>query len=168
MDSAPGLVVLTDASVLINFLHLNRLDLLGKLPGYEFQVPDHVLEEIRDPVLRERMEEGLRSRFLSVLSITDLVEIESYARFHRTLGQGEAACLAVALRRGCWVASDDRGAFRRAATEGIGKERIITTPDLIVLTIRAGLASVEMADGWKATLEENRFRMRFASFREIL
>jgi len=99
VDSAPGLVVLTDTSVLINFLHLDRLDLLGKLPGYEFQVPDHVLEEIRDPVLRERMEEGLRSRFLSVLSITDLVEIESYARFHRTLGQGEAACLAVAVRR---------------------------------------------------------------------
>lgn len=168
MDSAPGLVVLTDASVLINFLHLNRLDLLGKLPGYEFQVPDHVVEEIRDPVLRERMEEGLRSGVLSVLSITDLVEIESYARFHRTLGQGEAACLAVALRRGCRVASDDRGAFRRAATEGIGKERILTTPDLIVLTIRAGIASVEMADGWKVTLEENRFRMRFASFREIL
>lgn len=40
--------------------------------------------------------------------------------------------------------------------------------DLIVLTIRAGVASVEMADGWKVTLEENRFRMRFASFREIL
>lgn len=168
MDSAPGLVVLIDTSVLINFLHLDRLDLLGKLPDYEFQVPDHVLEEIRDSVLRERMEEGLRSGFLSVLSITDMVEIESYARFHRTLGQGEAACLAVAVRRGYWVASDDRGAFRRAATEGIGKERIITTPDLIVLTIRAGVASVEMADGWKVTLEGNRFRMRFASFREIL
>lgn len=168
MDSAPGLVVLTDTSVLINFLHLDRLDLLGKLPGYEFQVPDHVVEEIRDPVLRGRMEEGLRSGVLSVPSITDLVEIESYARFHRTLGQGEAACLAVAVCRGCYVASDDRGAFRRAVTEGIGKERIITTPDLIVLTIRTGLASVEVADGWKVTLEENRFRMRFASFREIL
>lgn len=167
-DPSQARVVLTDTSILINFLHVERLDLLGKLPGYEFQVPDHVVEEILDPKLRERLEAGLQSGGLTVLSIIDLEEIEAYANFHRTLGQGEAACLAVAVRRGYFVGSDDRGAFRRAAAEGLGKERILTTPDLIVLAIRAGVASVEEADEWKVTLEANRFRMRFSSFREIL
>jgi predicted nucleic acid-binding protein len=167
-DSLHGRVVLTDTSILINFLHLDRLDLLGDLPGYEFLVPDHVIEEIRDLGQHERLEMGIRSRFFSILSITDLEEIDSYARFHRTLGQGESACLAVALRRGYFVASDERGVFRRTATELIGQDRVLTTPDLLVLAIRAGLATIEEADGWKAVLEANRFRMRFSSFREIL
>ena len=166
--SASDRVVLTDANVLINFLHLGRLDLLGNLPDNEFLVPDHVVEEISDPVQRERLDEGVRAGFLSMLSITDLEEIESYARFHSTLGQGESACLAIALRRGHSVASDERGAFRRTATMAIGQDRILTTPDLLVLAIRAGLATVEEADAWKAVLEANRFRMRFSSFREIL
>jgi predicted nucleic acid-binding protein len=166
--SASDRVVLTDANVLINFLHLGRLDLLGNLPDYEFLVPDHVVEEISDSVQRGRLDEGVRAGFLSMLSITDLEEIESYARFHRTLGQGESACLAIALRRGHSVASDERGAFRRTATMAIGQDRILTTPDLLVLAIRAGLATVEEADAWKTVLEANRFRMRFSSFREIL
>jgi hypothetical protein len=167
-DSLHVRVVLTDTSILINFLHLDRLDLLGDLPGYEFLVPDHVVEEIRDPGQRERLEIGIRSGFFSVLSITDLEEIDSYARFHHFLGQGESACLAVALRRGYFVASDERGVFRRTATAAIGEERILTTPDLLVIAIRTGLTTVEEADGWKAVLEANRFNMRFSSFREIL
>jgi predicted nucleic acid-binding protein len=126
-DSPCGRVVLTDASVLINFLHLGRLDLLNSLPGYVFMVPDHVLEEISDPKQREHLETGIRSGFLTILSITDLEEIESYAQFHRTLGQGESACLAVALRRRYFVASDERGVFRRTSTAAIGRERILTT-----------------------------------------
>ena len=169
MSNSPhGRVVLTDANILINFLHLDRLDLLGDLPGYEFLVPDHVVEEIRDPGQREHLEMGIRSGFFSILSITDLEEIESYARFHRFLGQGESACLAVAQRRGYFVASDERGVFRKTATAAIGQERILTTPDLLLLSIRAGLATVEEADGWKSVLEANRFRMRFSSFREVL
>jgi len=167
-DSPHGRVVLTDTSILINFLHLDRLDLLGDLPGYEFLVPDHVFEEIRDPGQREHLEMGVRSGFFIILFISDLEEIDSYARFHRFLGQGESACLAVALRRGYFVASDERGIFLRTAMEAIGQERVLTTPDLLVLSIRAGLATVEEADGWKAVLETNRFRMRFSSFREIL
>ncbi|GAB4374001.1 MAG: hypothetical protein Kow00128_23880 [Deltaproteobacteria bacterium] len=161
-------VVLTDANILINFLHLDRLDLLGNLPGHEFLVPDHVVEEICDPVQRERLQAADRSGFLAVFSITDLEEIESFARFRRILGQGESACLAVAKCRGFFIASDETRTFRRVAAETVGAERILTTPDLLVLAIRAGLSTVEEADGWKAVLEANRFKMRFSSFREVL
>ena len=67
--SASDRVVLADANVLINFLRLEKLDLLGNLPEHEFLVPDHVVEEISDPTQRERLDEGVRAGFLSMLSL---------------------------------------------------------------------------------------------------
>ena len=42
-------IVIADTSVLINFLHLGRLDLLELLPGYQFHVPEHVVAELKRP-----------------------------------------------------------------------------------------------------------------------
>lgn len=39
-------IVVTDASVLINLMHVSRLGLLAKIPNHEFVVPEHVREEI--------------------------------------------------------------------------------------------------------------------------
>jgi predicted nucleic acid-binding protein len=47
--SQPTRIVVADTSVLINFLHLDRLDLLGALPGYGFWIPEHVVAEITRP-----------------------------------------------------------------------------------------------------------------------
>jgi hypothetical protein len=41
-------IVVTDSNVLINLMHVSRLDLCGRIPGHEFVVPDHVREEDRD------------------------------------------------------------------------------------------------------------------------
>ncbi len=38
-------LVAVDANVLINFLHVQRLDLLGKLPGFGFVIPEEVCRE---------------------------------------------------------------------------------------------------------------------------
>ena len=35
-------VVVADANVIINFIHLGGLNILGSLPNYQFLVPDHV------------------------------------------------------------------------------------------------------------------------------
>jgi len=42
-------IVVTDSNVLINLMHVSRLDFCGRLPGHEFVVPDRVREEINDP-----------------------------------------------------------------------------------------------------------------------
>ena len=42
-DSQSALV---DANVLINFIHMDQLDLLGKLKEYRFVIPEHVAVEI--------------------------------------------------------------------------------------------------------------------------
>lgn len=161
-------IVVTDANVLINLIHVDRLDLLAKLPGYEFVVPDHVIEEITAPDQRLRLDDALTNAWLRRESIVDVPEITLFADLHRILGAGEAACLAIATSRGWYVASDEKGAFRREALARLGQGRLLTTPGLLLMAIRGGVLSVEDADSIKLTLEQNRFRLPFRSFAELL
>src|SRR5215470_3847723 len=79
----------------------------------------------------------------------------SYAELRRIMGQGEAACLAMAAARGWMVASDERRWFRREAVAHLGEGRLVTTAGLLVLAIRAGFLSMEEADHTKAVLEQH-------------
>lgn len=144
------------------------MDLFGGLPGLRFLVPDHVLAEIAWQDQADQVETALNARHLTQTSIADATEMLTYADLRRTLGQGEAACLAIAEHRGFLVASDETRAFRREAVARIGEERLLTTPDLIIRAIRAGLTTVEEADTWKLKLAKKRFQMKFTSFRGIL
>ena len=74
----------------------------------------------------------------------------------------------LAARHGWLVASDEKGKFQREATARLGDGRIVNTAGLLVAAIRAGLISLEAADAAKAVLERHRFRLPFASFRDIL
>ena len=75
MTTTPQIIVVTDANVLINLMHVARLDLCSRLPGYEFAVPDHVREEITDGKRRMALDEAVvrsvvrRMRFLGRSSI---------------------------------------------------------------------------------------------------
>lgn len=162
-------IVVTDANVLINLIHVDRLDLLAKLPGYEFVVPDHVIEEITVPDQRSRIDDALTNAWLRKASIVDVPEIALFADLHRVLGAGEAACLAVASSRGWYVASDEKGAFRREALSRLGQGRLLTTPGLLLMAIRCSVLSVEEADSIKLILEQHRFCLpSFRSFAELL
>lgn len=54
MSAAVRRIVVTDANVLINLMHVSRRGLLGCIPGHEFVVPDHVREEVMVPDHRRR------------------------------------------------------------------------------------------------------------------
>lgn len=54
-------VIVTDSNVLINLRHVDRLDLLGRIPAHEFVVPDHVREELTVPGSRERLADADKS-----------------------------------------------------------------------------------------------------------
>ena len=47
MTTTPQIIVVTDANVLINLMHVARLDLCARLPGDGFVVPDHGLGLLR-------------------------------------------------------------------------------------------------------------------------
>ena len=167
-DSDTVYVVVTDTNVIINFSHIGRLDLLGALPGLKFIIPEHVMEEITDEKQNDAIKQALDGGWIEPVTITDAAELKNYAELHRTMGQGEAACLAIAEHRGYLIASDEKRVFRRTVHERLGNDRLLTTPDLIVHAIRTGLTTVAEADQWKDKLQDNRFTMQFKSFAELV
>lgn len=159
-------IVVVDANVLINLIHVARLGFCSDLPGYEFMVPDHVRHEVSQPEQRANLDTALRSDALTPVSITDPADISEFAELITRLGRGESACLVLAERNGWTVASDEKRRFRREAVTRIGEDRLIGTADLFVHAIQAGLISIEEADADKVALESKRFRMPFRSFSE--
>jgi predicted nucleic acid-binding protein len=160
--------IVVDANILINLLHVGRVGLLAVLPGYDCVVPEDVVAEITDPIQRQQLEAAIASGSLRVETITEPDDLVEYAELRRTLGRGEAACLVLARRHAWIVASDEKGRFRREATTRLGAGQIVNTAGLFVAAIRAGIISIEDADKAKFILEQHRFTLPFASFREIL
>jgi len=98
-----------DASVLINFLILNRVVILANLGGYRFVVLDAVERE----VLRQQQQITLAAAFeqqlVDQVGAATPKELDIFAEHQRVMGLGEAACLAAAETRGWMLASDERG-----------------------------------------------------------
>ncbi len=156
--------VVVDASVLINFLILNRVDIPGALSGYRFIVPDAVHKEITRPDQQILLSDAFDANLFQKQKGADPNELRIFADLTEVMGVGEAACLAAAEHKGWLLASDERGLFLRIARERIGEHRILTTPEILLRTIKAGIITVEQADEAKAYLEKHRFRMKFDSF----
>lgn len=161
-------VVVTDANIVINLLHVNRIDLLGQLRPYSFVVPEEVVVEIRDPGQSAALRGALDNGLLAEVRLAELSELKLYTELLKTLGSGEAACLALAETRGWLIASDERKVFLREAMKRVGPSRILNTAGLFVKAIKLSLLTVEEADGDKKTLEQHRFTMKFASFRDVI
>ncbi len=159
--------VAIDTNVLINLLHVDRLDLLGKIPGCEFVAPEEVIGEVTVPEQAQLLEEAIKRGDLRREAITGDERI-IYAEHLDTTDDGEAACLAMAQSRGWLIATDERRRVLRIAQERLGSQSVLNTAGLLVLAIRGDVLSVEEADLIKTSLEKRRFRMKFASFREVL
>src|SRR6476620_4366880 len=113
-------IIVADTSVLINFLRIDRMELIAAHPA-SFIATDHVAAEIADtyPEQQARYAAALSAAQITEQRIDDLAELEwllSLAAKGR-LGAGERAAIAVALTRGCALAIDDSRAIRRALHE---------------------------------------------------
>lgn len=161
-------IVVTDANVLINLMHVSRLDLLAKIPNHEFVVPEHVREEITIPEQRTILDAAVSEGWLSIEILDDLGAITVFTDLIAHIGRGEAACIAIAAQKGWLIASDEKKRFLREATARVGVGRVLTTVDVFVLAIKAGLLTVEDADADKVTLEGRRFKVSFGSYRELV
>jgi len=168
VTATPSTVVVADANVLINLIHVDRLDLCARLRGLEFVIPEHVVQEITRPAQRAALDAAIEARHFRIVRITDPVDIRDLTALIAFLGRGEAACLVLASRNGWSIASDERGRFRREALARMPEEHIFGTVEIYIRSIRTGLITVKEADADKLVLEEHRFRMRFTSFREVL
>jgi predicted nucleic acid-binding protein len=161
-------VVATDTNILINLIHIGRLDLLGMLPPYSFVVPEEVVKEVREPDQAHDLQTAISSGVLLEVQLTDPAELKIYADLIQILGSGEAACLSLAQCRHWLIASDEKKKFRRETQARLGTGRLLNTPGILTLGITGGVLTVEDADHAKAALELHRFIMSFRSFRDVL
>lgn len=164
--------VILDTSVLINFLSVDRMDLLARHPGYRFLITEHVRGEVTahysDQV--ERLNAALASNALEETRVEAVEELALFAQLtqNRRLGLGECAAIAAAVRRGHVLAIDDKVA-RRAALTLSPSLPVIDTQALMVSLIRAGVLTVEDADAVKLVWEtEYSFKLKIDSFRNLL
>jgi predicted nucleic acid-binding protein len=163
-------LVVADASVLINFLRAGRLDLLRHHGGYRIVVTEHVRREVSYPDQAAELVEAITAGDIDEIQVTDPVELEIFAELNAVLGRGESACIAVAANRGWVVAMDELGRARREVHERVGRNRLINTPGLILSCVRNGAITVAEADGIKVTLESQgqSFAFAFDSFGDLL
>ncbi len=169
MEEAPDrrTVVVCDASVLINFLILNRLDLLSRNPDYRFVVTEHAIEEVTEPGQNAHLQAALKRGEIEQVDLTEPEGLLRYAELHTILGSGEAAAIALATQRNWVVATDDAQA-RREIESGLGSKRRLTTPGILLKAIRGGMLTIDAADEIKKKLESHRFKMSFRSFADLI
>jgi len=153
------ILVVADTSFLVNFLVLDRMDILRQLRAYAFRVPNHVIAEVEYEDQKARLHTALAEGTVSEIEITDLSEIALYAELRAFLGDGEAACLAVAATRRWVMAIDEKGRLRREMFERLGEEYLLNTPGAIVAALRAGILTVPEAEEIRRELARHRFVM---------
>lgn len=168
-------VVIADTSVLINFLRINRMDLVSRYPG-RLLATDHVESELADdnPEQQTRYVAAVSAGLLDTCSVTDPAEVALFLRLGPgvRLGAGECSAIAVALSRGHAIAIDDSRAISTALREAEltgAKLVVLRTQDIIVSLIRASVLTLDEADDIKANWEQHhRFRLKAPSFRDLL
>ena len=85
-------IVVADASVVIDFLRINRVDLLAGLPLH-FTLTDHVAHEVSDryPNQRKRLASAFDASTLSQIAVTNPEELTFFGSLNsRTLLTGDA------------------------------------------------------------------------------
>ena len=163
-------LVVTDASVLINFLRAGRLDLLRHHEGYRIVVTEHVRTEVRYPDQAAELAKAITAGDIEEIQVTDPAELGTFAQLNAVLGQGESASIAVAANRGWVIALDEVGRAKREVYERVGSGRLINTPGLILSCVRNGAITVAEADGIKERLKSQgqTFAVAFESFSDLL
>ncbi len=165
--------IVVDTSVLINFLRIDRMDLIGSHPD-SFIATEHAVAEITDTNQRERYAAALALGYLVECRIDDPTEIALFVRLSREgrLGAGERSAIAVALSRNCRLGIQDNRAIGRAVREAEQSETpiaVVRTQDIVVELIRCEKLAVEAADALLVDWANNhRFKLKISTFGELL
>jgi predicted nucleic acid-binding protein len=167
----PHSIVVTDTSLLINFLAIDRIDLLYGC-GHNILITDHVVAEITGhyPDQLSRLRAALDAGMLQQIAVTQTEEIDLFRQLTSSgrLGVGECSAIAVAIHRSYVLGIDDRRAKKHAVS--LHKHlRIVGTQELVLMVIRSGLLDVAVADAIKDEWAKNHsFTLKIGSFGDLL
>ena len=107
MTTTTSCEVTLDSSVLINFLVIDRVDLLGNYPQHRFFITQHVDGEITYSGQQAVLSAAVQCGMLTHLPPGTHEETATFATLTTTLGIGESAAIAAAIHR--WAGSGGRG-----------------------------------------------------------
>ena len=161
-----------DSSTLVNFLKIDRADLLASHPCYRFIVVDAVRNEVTKhyPSQVVRLEAAFTAGQLfrdQPAAATSIAELTAFAAMASIkIGVGERAAIAAAKTRGLPLAMDDERAWKRAGS-GLSRK---DTVSVMVSLIKAGVIDVASADAIKSDWESNHkfIKKHFSSFAELI
>lgn len=166
MTVAP-LIVVADASFLINFLNLDRMDLMDRHPS-KFWITDHVEDEVIEQSQQARLKAALENGILEKHPVVDSEDMDLFWKLRKELGSGESSAIAFALHRGYGLAIDDKKATK-IARKRFKDLQIIKTQDLLLSLVQKNLLDISEADYLKYELETKYyFKMKFQSFAELM
>ena len=156
-------VVVTDTSVLINFLRIDRMDLIARY-SHRFEITEHFPEQ------QARLNAALADGTLEEKEVSGDAAVDIFRTLSETrqLGSGESAAIACAVASGYAIAIDDRAAANQARQLKADLV-VLGTQDIMVQLIRSGAIDVVEADRIKDTwATQHRFRLSIASFIDAL
>lgn len=164
-------IIISDTSVLINFLAINRMD-LRKRHTCRFLITNHVRLEVTQHYEEQltRLQQALDQGILEEIPVTDPNEIETFSKLMglESFGRGECACIAVAIHRGYTLAIDDKKAINQAR-RSCPTINILTTQDLMISMIKSELITVHEADAIKDEWASiHKFKLKIRSFAELI
>ena len=171
MAGEPLRILVLDTSVLVNFLAVDRMDLLARYPA-RCLITDHVRGEILEHYSErfQRFQAALALQILSEQRVDRPDELVCFAALSKVnrLGLGECSAIALATQRRYELAIDDR----RARNEALSRYPDLVvhrTEDIIISLLRANALPLEEADTLKETwANEHSFRLKISSFQELL
>lgn len=137
------MIVVLDASTLINLDNGEAFAQVLSIPGRSFQVSAEVLRESRTVAVAIKTAVQQGQIALVDDNAIDAAEYED-AIAEWQLGPGETECILAAKSLECSVACDD-GAARKVIRREIGVERLTGTVGLLRDAIAAGLMTAEAA-----------------------
>lgn len=159
---------LIDTSVLLNFIAVDRANLLDRHPHFRFVITDHVQGEVTDrrPERFARFERALADQVFDLATVSQVAELEVFGRLlaEGRLDIGESAAAAMAIVRKRPLATDD-GRAKKILARLYPELLVIDTPAIMRDLIAAAVLTVDDANGIKMDLETNhRFKMTFEKF----
>ncbi|MFA6037802.1 MAG: hypothetical protein WC748_06775 [Legionellales bacterium] len=164
-------IVITDTSVLINFLNLDEIKLLAQI-SYKFMITEHVFSEVTEyySIQLERLKKAIKEGHIEIIRVDQPEELELFEKFSTPgrLGAGECSAIACAINRSYLLAIDDRRA-RKQALKLHPELKILTTQDLLIQLVKEKIITAQRADEIKRVLENRyRFTMNVNSFTEMV
>lgn len=160
-------LIVLDTSVLINYAHVDRLDLVAGCYA-EARVVEQVQTELQRENQREALDRALDAGIVTPCSVTDPNDIAEAFRivYEERRGRGESFSFVYARAHGCILAIDDK----RAVNLFLRKHPALvtaTSKDLMIRAIARKLITVQDADGIKVAWEQEcRYKLLFGSFQD--